>query len=104
MKKKPNKPKAKKPVAKKKVAPKKKAPTVTTATARAIPAEVVVVAAVPFTFEPTEWRKRRGSDAWHFVPTCSNWPTEDFRARVEKPTTGESCDECLSKANLKGGG
>lgn len=63
--------------------------------------EVVEVIVVKAPFVPTEWRKRQGNDTWHFVPSCRNWPTENFRARTEAPTTGERCDECLAKA--KGG-
>lgn len=51
---------------------------------------------------PVEWRKRQGHDAWHWIPQCSNWPTENFRARTEAPTTGEKCDECLSKEARRG--
>jgi hypothetical protein len=46
----------------------------------------------------TTWRKRKGSDTWHFVTKCSNWPpVKDGQSRKTKPRSGELCDECLSK-------
>ncbi len=40
------------------------------------------------------WRKRRGSDTWHFCFNCSRWPTYDYDETTTKPTDGELCDEC----------
>lgn len=43
------------------------------------------------------YRRRNGSDTWHFCSNCTNWPTSDYEAKPTKPTTGESCNECLAK-------
>jgi hypothetical protein len=45
------------------------------------------------------YRRRKGNDTWHFCRNCSNWPTSLFDDRSSKPTTGEFCNECLSKRN-----
>lgn len=44
------------------------------------------------------FRKRKSSDTWHFMPSCSNWPTRDFEQRSDKPKSGELCDQCKAKA------
>lgn len=44
-----------------------------------------------------EYRKRNGSDTWHFCSNCSNWPTSGYTSRATKPTYGELCNECLGK-------
>ena len=43
------------------------------------------------------YRKRRGSDTWHFCSNCTNWPTSDFESSTSKPTTGELCNQCKAK-------
>ncbi len=43
------------------------------------------------------YRKREGNDTWHMCRNCSNWPTSGFKEQSTKPTTGEFCNECLSK-------
>lgn len=51
-----------------------------------------------------EYRRRTNSDVWHFHGKCRWWPQPPtmFRAARQvvegwKPTSGELCDECLSK-------
>lgn len=44
-----------------------------------------------------KYRKRRGSDTWHWCTNCSNWPTSDYEEREGKPTSGELCNECKGK-------
>jgi len=47
----------------------------------------------------TTWRQRKGSDTWHFVRACSNWPPiSHAKERKTKPRDGELCDQCISKA------
>lgn len=49
----------------------------------------------------TIYRRRRGSDTWHFTPDCRWWhmsPTAVFSERARKPTTGELCNACMAKA------
>ena len=43
------------------------------------------------------YRRRRGSDTWHWCTNCSNWPTEDFEKRNTKPISGELCIQCRAK-------
>jgi len=43
------------------------------------------------------YRRRKGSDAWHFCSNCSNWPTSSYDEQSQKPTTGEFCNECKAK-------
>lgn len=43
------------------------------------------------------YRKKNGSDTWHFCSNCSNWPTSDFVKSSSKPTDGELCDQCKGK-------
>ncbi len=44
-----------------------------------------------------EYRKKRGSDTWHFCSNCSNWPLSDYVSSDTKPTSGEFDNECLAK-------
>ncbi len=43
------------------------------------------------------YRKRMGSDTWHFCENCSNWPYSDYDEQYTKPTSGEIDNECRSK-------
>lgn len=43
------------------------------------------------------WRKKKGSDTWHFCKNCSKWPTSDYEEKTTKPASGEFCNECLGK-------
>jgi len=43
------------------------------------------------------YRKRNGTDTWHWCRNCSNWPTKDYVERQTKPTSGELCNECKAK-------
>lgn len=45
----------------------------------------------------TEYRRKKGSDTWHWCTNCSNWPTSDYDVRYDKPTDGEQDNECKSK-------
>ena len=48
-----------------------------------------------------EYRRKAGSDTWHFCTNCSNWPTGregvDYVTRSSKPNSGELDNECLAK-------
>lgn len=44
-----------------------------------------------------EYRQRNDSDTWHWCQNCTNWPTAGYSSRHSKPTSGELCDQCLSK-------
>ena len=45
----------------------------------------------------SQYRKRIGSDTWHFCSNCSNWPTSGYTISSTKPTYGELCNECKGK-------
>ena len=44
-----------------------------------------------------QYRKKKGSDTWHFCSNCSNWPTSNYDSSSTKPTNGELCDQCKAK-------
>lgn len=43
------------------------------------------------------YRKKKGSDTWHYCRNCSKWPTSDYDEQSSKPSTGELCNECKAK-------
>jgi len=51
----------------------------------------------------TEYRRRKGSDTWHWCTNCSHWPKdgEDYDtycgSTSDRPSPGELDNECLSK-------
>lgn len=45
----------------------------------------------------TTYRKRKGTDTWHWCKNCSNWPTSNYEETSGRPTTGELDNECLAK-------
>lgn len=45
----------------------------------------------------TEYRRSESGDTWHWIPTCSIWPTQDYVVRRTRPNA-DLCDECGRKA------
>ncbi|MBZ5639204.1 MAG: hypothetical protein LAO51_10695 [Acidobacteriia bacterium] len=45
------------------------------------------------------YRRKKGSDTWHWCKNCSNWPTTPgtYEEQYTKPTTGELDNECKAK-------
>ncbi len=44
------------------------------------------------------FRRKNGSDTWHFCTNCQHWPTSDYQSHTGgTPSTGELCDECKGK-------
>jgi hypothetical protein len=43
------------------------------------------------------YRRKKGSDTWHYCANCSDWPTSNYDEQDGKPR-GEICNECLAKA------
>jgi hypothetical protein len=43
------------------------------------------------------YRRKQGSDTWHYCRNCSRWPTADYDQETKRPTTGELCNECKGK-------
>lgn len=44
------------------------------------------------------YKKRKDSDTWHWCTNCSNYPRgTDVDTRDRKPSSGELCNQCLSK-------
>jgi len=52
-----------------------------------------------------EYRRKKGSDAWHWCTNCSNWPKGtagvDYDSQYTKPSAGELDNECKSKEAAK---
>jgi hypothetical protein len=44
-----------------------------------------------------EYRKRRGSDTWHWCSNCENYPQSDYTTSPSKPSSGDLCNQCKSK-------
>lgn len=44
-----------------------------------------------------KYRKKTGSDTWHYCTNCSGWPTSGYEEKTSKPTSGELCNQCRSK-------
>ena len=45
----------------------------------------------------TTWVKGFGSDTWHWCKNCSGYPSSIAKSQQTKPTSGELCNQCLSK-------
>ena len=45
------------------------------------------------------YRKRKGSDTWHWCRNCPNWPTSDYDEVTtrDRPSSGELDNTCLAK-------
>ena len=48
-----------------------------------------------------EYRRKKGSDTWHWCSNCTNWPISNYVSRSTKPTSGELDNECKSKEKAK---
>lgn len=48
-----------------------------------------------------EYRKRKGTDIWHWCTNCSQWPTANYDSQKvmigERPKNGELDNECLGR-------
>jgi hypothetical protein len=49
------------------------------------------------------YRKKRGTNIWHWCKNCRAWPKEDYdeewHISEKRPIGGELCDQCKSKAD-----
>jgi len=44
------------------------------------------------------YRKRKGSDTWHWCSNCSTWPTSAYEEQASSVSLiGERCNECSAK-------
>jgi hypothetical protein len=43
------------------------------------------------------YRRRNGSDTWHWCSNCNNWPRHDYDERQTKPSSGDLCNQCKAK-------
>lgn len=43
-----------------------------------------------------EYRRRKGSDTWHWCRNCSRWPTINYDVKNSRPSW-DLCNECKSK-------
>jgi len=48
-------------------------------------------------FVMPEYRKKVGSDTWHFCPQCKQWPDSNFDMKYTEPVSGEICNECRTR-------
>ena len=46
-----------------------------------------------------EYRKKKGSDTWHWCTNCSKWPISGYDVWIGegRPPSGELDDECRAK-------
>ena len=50
-----------------------------------------------FTGSAMGYRRRWGTDTWHWCVNCSQWPKPlESEERSQKPRTGELCNECAA--------
>jgi len=45
----------------------------------------------------TEYRKKKGSDTWHWCKNCSNWPESNYDVQHVKPTDDKLDNQCKAK-------
>jgi hypothetical protein len=46
----------------------------------------------------TEYRKRKGSDTWHWIESCRWYPSKRYTgATRDKRPHGDLCNECRAK-------
>jgi len=43
------------------------------------------------------YRRRNGSDTWHWCSNCNHWPRHDYDERQTKPSSGDLCNQCKAK-------
>lgn len=48
-----------------------------------------------------KYRRKKGSDVWHWCTNCEDWPTSDYEEidlpAGQRPPSGELDNECRSK-------
>lgn len=42
------------------------------------------------------YRRKKGSDTWHWCRNCTNWPSSDYDERASRPSY-DLCNQCLGK-------
>ena len=52
----------------------------------------------PISFGVVEFRRKPTAETWHFWPTCSQWPTDDFISSKDPSGAYEVCNECIVKS------
>ena len=49
----------------------------------------------------TTYRRKKGSDVWHWCTNCDDWPTSDYEEVTlpdnERPSSGELDNQCRDK-------
>ncbi|HEX8130710.1 MAG TPA: DUF433 domain-containing protein [Pyrinomonadaceae bacterium] len=47
------------------------------------------------------YRRRKGSETWHWCSTCSTWPESTYEEQASSVSlTGERCNECSARERL----
>lgn len=49
----------------------------------------------------SQYRRKRGSDTWHFCSNGTRYPASDHDTSPSKPTRGELCDGCLGNGEKR---
>ena len=44
-----------------------------------------------------EYRLKNNTEVWHWVHSCSKWPTFDYEVVRGEPAWGTKCEECKQK-------
>jgi hypothetical protein len=44
-----------------------------------------------------EYRLKKDTEVWHWVHSCSKWPTFDYQIVRGEPKWGTKCEECKQK-------
>ena len=47
------------------------------------------------------YRKKRGTNMWHFCSNCADWPKEEYEEQQRIPLSGQLCNECRAKEKDK---
>lgn len=50
---------------------------------------------------PGPWRRLDGSDTWHWIRECTNWPEHGYIEKATKPMHGDQCNECRAKERAR---
>jgi hypothetical protein len=48
-----------------------------------------------------EYRKSLGTETWHSIRECKDWPKCNYRSLKEPPRTQQICKNCASKAEQR---
>jgi len=44
-----------------------------------------------------EYRKKNGTDVWHWCENCAEWPAEDYTVTFGDPVSGKLDEKCRDR-------